>query len=123
MRAKHIITRAQVNVLDAFERGEITLNEAALELGRTTGVVRAWLVSLGMQRNLKPVRPHKVYKRKPERRLLCPRCEILLSQAPLGRDGMCGYCVRELAEFPLLAVKVRAAEAAYVAAVDVLEGR
>lgn len=123
MRAKHIITRAQVNVLDAFERGEITLNEAALELGRTTGVVRAWLVSLGMQRNLKPVRPHKAYKRKPERRLLCPRCEILLSQAPLGRDGMCGFCVRELAEFPLIAVRVKAAEAAYVAAVDVMEGR
>lgn len=123
MKAAHILTRAQVNVLDAFERGDISLNEAAIELGRTTGVVRAWLMSLGMKRNLKPVRPHKPYKRKPIKSLLCTRCEILLSQAPIGRDGMCGFCREELALYPMLGAKLAAAEAKYVAAVEVMGGR
>lgn len=25
----------------------------------------------------------------------CQRCEILLTEAPVGRDGWCGFCVQE----------------------------
>ncbi len=124
-----IYTRAELNCLDAIQRGEMTAQQAADVLGVHETTVFQWMKWLGIKAGLKARRRHElsialedIYHGKAiieevakkfgiqpvtvrivlnqtharQKRPHCQRCEILLEAAPAGKDGLCGWCIREM---------------------------
>lgn len=72
-------------VIDKVVQGQLTIEQAAEQLGVTTRRVRVILYERGYKELLSNSKP------------CCERCEILLSEAPKGNDKLCGWCVEEIA--------------------------
>jgi len=73
-------------------------NQIAAALGRKRDSVNHRALTLGITKA--PVRPgpgakHAATATATASATHCIRCAVLLSHAPAGRDGKCGYCVAE----------------------------
>lgn len=85
----HIYTRTELNVLDKFRQGA-SLKQIADELHVSCSTVPRWLKSLGIYRQqYKHTKPRT-------RKAKCPRCGILLAEAPKGNETHCLWCLEEM---------------------------
>ena len=104
MRIVRLLDRA------AIEQ-EITIVELYRESGTVAGVARQmgltpYRVGRVLRRAGIAVRPAMVARklaRAGPPPSACRRCEILLSEAPAGRDGLCGWCLMEGTQEDLVA--------------------
>ncbi len=71
--------------LESIKRGEATVEQVAERLGTTPRTVRDELYESGYEERIG------------RRELYCKRCEILLSEALKGDNGICGWCATETA--------------------------
>lgn len=112
----HVFTRRELNVMDAYKRKAISSTEACNELDVPKTTFYVWLGKLGMS-------PRQPRKPRPVREPTCPRCEVLLKCAPKGQDGVCGWCIEELAMLDAVMERNRLADAALIAREDAMEAR
>lgn len=88
---ERVFTQADAAVLRSFDRGA-SIKSIALQLGACEAAVTKWLKRMGIYRAQH--RPHARTGACKDAK--CPRCKILLKEAPAGGDGLCGYCVEEI---------------------------
>jgi hypothetical protein len=89
-RAPHQITRREVTALDKYPTA--TIREIASEIGCSKTSVHRYLVMLGSIKQWP-----SLDRATDPNGAKCPRCEILLSEAPQGTGGECLYCEQECA--------------------------
>ena len=104
-KVPHGFTRRELNVIDAYQRKTITASEACNTLGVPKTTFYVWLGNLGI--SLRQPR-----KSRPAKQPRCSRCEIVLKYAPEGQDGVCGWCIEELAMLDAVMARNRLADAA-----------
>lgn len=68
-------------------------NKTAAEIGAALGVASNCVFARAKKLKVQPRKlpPGRVAGL--ERAPVCARCDILLSAAPMGRDGRCGWCL------------------------------
>jgi len=122
MGRSHLFTRRELNELDKYEHGT-SIAEIARTLGYQEPRVRDLLRRLGTLRT----RAGVVIKGSARKAIvteddLCSRCEILLKEVPEGStNGICAWCLEELAMLAEREKRQALADAALVAWEDVPE--
>ena len=81
-------SQVELAALRTYEDGA-SVAEIAQTLGHSVNTIYAWFDTLGIERRAYNVQPER---QEPK----CSRCEIILSDAPDGRNGVCGWCVQEI---------------------------
>ena len=94
----HSFTPEDRTMLNAVEKGLVSVTEAAIELHCSRTSIYHWLAQFGMsyppQKHGRRTGSTNAHKRAIKK---CVYCEILLSEAPEGYEGdLCNYCWEQL---------------------------
>lgn len=99
MRPSHLITRAEMNILDSYDTGNSTFAIAAT-LDVSVSTIHKWLVASGHKMRAGGGCPNK----RKEKLIICQRCGILLDVAAemdgAGSDTHCLDCLRAMNKVP-----------------------
>ena len=80
-------SQVELAALRTYEDGA-SVAEIAQTLGHSVNTIYAWFDTLGIERRAYNVQPER---QEPK----CPRCGIILTEAPEGEGGECGWCLQE----------------------------